>query len=210
EEQGNIRRTHGGAAAASSEDELPFMSKLTLNLAEKWAIGSKTAALIPEGSVIACTGGTTVLGVVKALKDKTATVITNAINIAMELAPSRSIEVIVTGGTLRPRSYELVGHIADGTLENFHFDIALIGVDGFSIEHGLSTYTLSEAHTAALYIAKAESVWVVADHDKIGKVMPALIAPIGKIHRLITDPGIGEADRMRIQSSGIDLVIAEL
>jgi len=210
EEQSLLKRTHGGAQAADSDDELPFHSKEAAYMREKRAIGLAAAALVPEGSVLGCTGGTTVMSVVKALRGKQLTVVTNAINVAMELAPSDTAQVIVTGGTLRARSYELVGHIADRTLGEFHLDLAILGVDGIDIERGVSTYTIAEAHAAALYISQAERVWVVADNSKAGKIAPALIAPLSKVHRLITDPGIDPGLRSRLEAAGLEVIIAEM
>jgi DeoR/GlpR family transcriptional regulator of sugar metabolism len=166
--------------------------------------------MIPEGSVIGCTGGTTVMSVVKYLIGKTVTVVTNAINVAMELAPSETVQVIVTGGTLRTRSYELIGHIADRTIDELYMDIALIGVDGLDLTRGISTYTMQEAHTASLYANHAERIWVVADHSKVGKIAPALIAPIKKVHRLFTDPGLNPEIRTELEAIGVEVIIAEL
>ncbi len=209
EERGFLTRTHGGAQATDPEDELPFHSKVSAYMREKRAIGLAVAALVPEGAVIGCTGGTTVMAAIKCLRGKSVTVVTNAINVAMELAPSEQAQVIVTGGSLRTRSYELVGHIADRTLGEFHLDLALIGVDGIDIERGISTYTIAEAHAAALYISQAERVWVVADHSKAGKVAPALIAPLAKVHRLVTDPGLDGGIRARLEAAGLEVVVAE-
>jgi DeoR/GlpR family transcriptional regulator of sugar metabolism len=210
EEQGHLKRTHGGAQMVDSEDELPFHSKLAAYMREKRAIGIAAASLVPEGAVIGCTGGTTVMAAIKCLKGRSITVVTNAINVAMELAPSEAAQVIVTGGTLRTRSYELVGHIADRTLGEFHLDIALLGVDGIDIERGISTYTVAEAHAAALYISQAERVWVVADNSKAGKIAPALIAPLSKVHCLVTDPGLDPALRSRLETAGVEVIIAEM
>jgi DeoR/GlpR family transcriptional regulator of sugar metabolism len=210
EEQGLLKSTHGGAQAADSEDELPFHLKVSANSREKRAIGMAAAARVPEGAVIGCTGGTTVMAAIKFLKGKAMTVVTNAINVAMELAPSEQAQVVVTGGTLRTRSYELVGHIADRTLGEFHLDIALLGVDGIDIEEGISTFTIAEAHAAALYVSHAERVWVVADASKVGKVAPALIAPLAKVDCLVTDPGLDPATRARLEAAGLEVVIAEM
>ncbi len=209
ESQGMLRRTHGGASIIEDENELPFYSKIKTFQAEKYHIGIAAAALVPQDAVIGCTGGTTVVSVMRALKGKRLTVITNAINVAMELAPFDSIEVLVTGGSLRPRSYELIGQVADRTVGEFHFSIALLGVDGISVEHGLSTYAIGEAHTAALYIKQADEVWVVADHNKIGKIAPALIAPISRVKRLITDEGIGAGEKRDIEAAGVEVVVAK-
>jgi DeoR/GlpR family transcriptional regulator of sugar metabolism len=210
QERGYLQRTHGGATVISDPDELPFQSKVSAYLAEKRAIGATTASLIADGRVIGCTGGTTVMQVVKALKGKRLTVVTNAVNIAMEMAPFESMEVIITGGTLRTRSYEMVGHIAERTIRSYHLDIALIGVDGLDLHHGLSTFTDAEAYAAALYIEHAREVWVVTDHSKIGKTAPALIAPLSRVTRLITDSNVTPQQAHAIRETGISLTLAEL
>ncbi|HTO20954.1 MAG TPA: DeoR/GlpR family DNA-binding transcription regulator [Spirochaetia bacterium] len=206
--RGMLRRTHGGAAMVEGRDELPFQSKLSVNLPEKRAIASAAVSLIDDGRVIGCTGGTTVTQVIKALKGRAVTVVTNAINLAMELAAYGSPEVIVTGGVLRARSYELVGHVAERTIQEFHLDIALIGVDGLDFEHGLSTFTLTEAHAAALYVEHSREVWVVADHSKVGSTAPAIIAPLSRVNRVITDSGIAPEYVERFERAGITVTIA--
>ena len=208
QKRGLLRRTHGGAANIETRDELPFQTKLSACLPEKRAIGVTAASLIEDGRVIGCTGGTTVTQVIKALKGRRMTVVTNAINLAMELAAAESLEVIVTGGTLRSRSYELVGHIAERTIQDFHLDIALIGVDGLDLEHGISTFTIAEAHAAALYMDHAREVWVVTDHSKIGKTAPALIAPLSRVSRVITDSKVPAEFVESFARAGIALTIA--
>ncbi|HUI72631.1 MAG TPA: DeoR/GlpR family DNA-binding transcription regulator [Spirochaetia bacterium] len=207
--RGLLRRTHGGAVHIESRDELPFQSKLSAFLPEKRAIGAAAAALIPDGAVIGCTGGTTVTHVIKALKGRRVTVVTNAINLAMELAASDATEVIVTGGTLRTRSYELVGHIAERTIQDFHLDVALIGVDGLDFDHGISTFTIAEAHAAALYIDHAREVWVVTDHSKIGRTAPAIISPLSRVTRVITDPGVSSDLMESFARARIGLTVAQ-
>ncbi len=207
---GRLRRIHGGATSVDSRDELPFQSKLAACLPEKRAIGYMTASLIRDGWVIGCTGGTTVTQVIRALREKRVTVVTNAINLAMDLAAADSLEVIVTGGVLRTRSYELVGHIADRTIRDFHLDVAVIGVDGLDFTNGLSTFTIAEAHAAALYIDHAREVWVVTDHTKIGRTAPALIAPLSRVNRVITDAGLPRELSESFAAAGITLTLAPL
>jgi len=209
EKLGILKRTHGGAQVVDSDEELPFHTKVMAYSQEKRAIGIKTASCIPEGSVIGCTGGTTVLTIVKHLKEKQITVVTNAINIAMELATSKTVEVIVSGGTLRSRTYEMVGHVADRTLSELNLDIALIGVDGIDIERGISTYTMQEAHAASMFINQAKYVWVVADHSKIGKIAPAVISPISKINKIFTDNGTSPSIKEKLEAAGIEVIISD-
>ncbi|HBZ35808.1 MAG TPA: DeoR/GlpR transcriptional regulator [Rikenellaceae bacterium] len=209
EKLGILKRTHGGAQVVDSDEELPFHTKMMAHSQEKRAIGIKTASCIPDGSIIGCTGGTTVLSIVKHLKEKQITVVTNAINIAMELATSKMVEVIVSGGTLRSRTYEMVGHVADRTLSELNLDFALIGVDGIDILRGISTYTMQEAHAASVFINQAKYVWVVADYSKIGKIAPAIIAPISKVNRIFTDKGIPSPMKKQLEAAGIEVIISD-
>src|SRR5262245_31645276 len=108
-QMGELTRTHGGATRRAGENELPFHSKLVTQLEQDRPIAGLASRLSGDVAVISCTGGTTVFHLMKALKGKSVTIVTNAVNIAMELAAVDSMEVVVTGGTLRPLSYELVG-----------------------------------------------------------------------------------------------------
>jgi len=209
ERRGWLRRTHGGAVSTDPSFESTYSDKLMDSIMEKRQIGAAAAALIPDGSVIGCTGGTTVMHVIQALRGRSMTIVTNAINIAMEMAKDETAQVVVAGGTLRPKSYELVGHFAEQLISSFHLDIALVGVDGISMERGISTHTIAEAHTAALYIAQADSVWVVADHTKAGKNAPAIIAPLGSIKHLVTDWQFPKDLLDAFTAAGLKVTIAE-
>ena len=146
--------------------------------------------------------------VIKALKGRRVTLVTNAVNLAMELAASESTEVVITGGVLRTRSYELVGHMAERAIQDFNLDIALIGVDGLDFDNGISTFTIAEAHAAALYVERSREVWVVADHSKIGRIAPAIIAPLSKVSRVITDSGVSPDYVERFAQAGVATTIA--
>ena len=207
DERSLVQRTHGGAALLEG-DELPFSSKITAHLAEKRRIGAVAASLILPGSVIGCSGGTTVIQVMKALKGKAVRVITNAVNVAMEFAHSPETEVLVTGGFFRGRTYELVGRVAERTLNEVNLDIALVGIDGLSIERGLTTYNQAEAYVSHELVARAREVWAVADYSKLGLVKPAVMAPLEKLTRLVTDASAPSDFVARLRDAGVDVVLA--
>lgn len=207
-EAGLLRRTYGGAALADQGDELPYQYKVTAFLPEKRRIGAAAAAMIQRGQVVGCTGGTTVTQVIRALKGKAVTIVTNAVNVAAELASAPEAEVVVTGGALRSRSYELVGPIAQRTIQDFYLDVALIGVDGLSLEHGLTTYSHAEAYVNRSFIERARETWVVADHSKLGKVTPAVIASIERMHCLITDADAPAEVVAELKARGKRVVLA--
>ncbi|HEY8497529.1 MAG TPA: DeoR/GlpR family DNA-binding transcription regulator [Limnochordales bacterium] len=203
---GKLHRTHGGAIAIDQREELPIDLKVTSYAAEKRRIGAATAALIQPGQVVGCSGGTTVAHVARALRGKRILVVTNAINIALELATSEETEVIVSGGSLRGKSLELVGPVAERTFRDLYVDVAIMGVDGISLEHGLTTYHISEAHANRVLMDQAREVWVVADHSKVDKVTPAFIGPLSRIRRFITDTEAPAPFLEELRRRGIDVI----
>ncbi len=97
---------------------------------------SPTAAaeLVAPGAVIGLNGGTTTSELARALAtratlDSGFTIVTNALNIAAELTVRRHVKIVVTGGVARQQSYELIGPLASGVLEQVTLDVAFLGVD---------------------------------------------------------------------------------
>jgi DeoR family transcriptional regulator of aga operon len=188
EDQRMLTRTHGGAVVRDLSYELPLRYKEARHQSEKKRIAAEAAGLVSDGAVIGLTGGTTTTEVARALADRRGiTVVTNALNIAGELAIRSDLRLMVTGGTARSESYELVGPVADRTLGNVNLDVAFVGVDGIATAAGLTTHHEIEAHTNRTMIERARRVVVVADGSKLGRVAFAVICPLGMVDELITD-----------------------
>jgi DeoR/GlpR family transcriptional regulator of sugar metabolism len=182
-----VRRTHGGARLPDLDDELTYAAKITSLLAEKRRIGAAAAAQVAEGQMLGCGGGTTMMQMIRAVKHKRLSVVTTAVNIAVELSTAEQIDVLVAGGQLRGRSCETVGHVAERTLRDVNVDLAIIGVDGLCPTRGLTTFNQAEAYVNRIMIERARETWILADHSKFGVVRPAIIAPISAVHRVFTD-----------------------
>ena len=206
EDKGLARRTHGGGALRSGNDELPYPYKATAYLAEKRRIAAKVASLILPHQVVGCSGGTTLTQVIRALRGKPIRLVTNAVNLALELADAPETEVLVTGGIFRGRSYELSGHVAERTLQDVHLDVAILGVDGLSPYSGLSTFNHAEAQVCRALIERAGEVWAVADHGKLGQVRPAIIAPLNCVQKLITDTGAKAELVAQLSATGLEVI----
>lgn len=191
DEQGALVRSHGGAVKRLNPlRDYPLKVKETLHHAEKVRIASAAARLIQPGQKIILDSGTTTVEIarqVKTSKIKSLTVITNALNIAMELANLPNISVIMLGGMLRQMSYSLVGPHAEQILSDLNADHVFLGVDGLDPEIGLSTPDVLEAKLNALMIRVSRQVTVVADSSKFGQRSLSVIAKLDNIHRVITD-----------------------
>lgn len=198
-------RTHGGATANASGDEVPTRVKAALHQREKRTIGRAAAALIEDGAVVGMTGGTTVLELARALSERRGiTVVTNAINIAAELTGHAGIRLVVVGGIARP-SYELVGPAAEAMLSNYHLDVAFIGVDGLTPEEGCTTYDEMEAQTDLAFLSRARRSVVVADSTKLGRVTFARISLLSGVTDIVTDRGALPEQLAALRQAGVQV-----
>lgn len=204
ESQALIRRSHGGASQNLAY-ELPVRFRDGHQRQSKRRIALACAAAIPRTpQAIALGGGTTTTEVARLLAErKDLTIITNAINIAMELVMRPRLRVIVTGGVMRPASYELVGAWTDHFIASTPISMAVMGVDGISMEGGLTTHDAVEAQTNQRMIEKAERVVVVADRTKVGAVTLAKLADISAVDLLITEAAAPEDEVARLRAAGL-------
>jgi DeoR family transcriptional regulator of aga operon len=188
QEQRLLSRTHGGAVAQGVLYELPLRYKGATHHAEKRRIAAAAAARVTDGMSVGLTGGTTCTEVARELVERQRlTVVTNALNIASEVAVRPNLKLVVTGGTARPESYELVGPMAERSLEDLHLDLVVFGVDGIDADAGCTTHHEVEAHTDLALIRRAATVIVVADGSKVGRAAFAKICGLGEVDQLITD-----------------------
>ena len=195
-----LTRTHGGAVGQGVVYELPLRYKGARHRDEKRRIAAAAAERIADGMAIGLTGGTTCTEVARAIVDRERlTVVTNALNIASELAVRPNLKLVVTGGVARPESYELVGPMAEQALAGLNLDVVCLGVDGIDAEVGCTTHHEVEAHTDLALIRRARHTIVVADGSKIGTVAFARICSVDAVDELVTDK---TADRRALGAIG--------
>jgi DeoR family transcriptional regulator, aga operon transcriptional repressor len=186
-------RTHGGA--------------LPLHQEEKSRIAKAAAAMVSEGQCIILDSGTTTTGIARELASfQHLTIITNALNIATDLAQSNS-EIIQIGGTLRKNSLSAVGPLAEDLLKEMHADIVFLGVDGFDIQIGLTTPNVLEARVNRAMVKAAEKVVAVCDSSKFNRRSLALIVPTSAIDHLITDRNLPPEELRAIREAGIEVTV---
>jgi DeoR family transcriptional regulator of aga operon len=213
-------RTRGGAVPHSVSYDLPLRYKMSRHADEKHLIGLAAAELVPPGSVVGLNGGTTTTEVARALvlrtdlgdsaSDSTTqiTVVTNALNIAHELAVRPHVKLVVTGGVVRSQSYELVGPLAMPTLDRLLLDVAFLGVDGISVAGGACTNNESEAAVNELMAQHANTVVVVADASKLGRQAFARICEIDQVDIVVTGGDADPAIVADLRSAGVDVQLA--
>ncbi|UQX90273.1 DeoR/GlpR family DNA-binding transcription regulator [Jatrophihabitans telluris] len=207
QEQQLLTRTHGGAVASGVLYELPMRYRGGRHQQAKRAIAKVAVERLGSdvGSV-GLNGGSTTTEVARALVNRSSLrVVTNALNIASDLAVRSNIDLVVCGGSARAESYELVGPLAELTLANINIDVAIIGVDGVSVTAGLTTHHEVEAQTNRALLKSAERVIVVADSSKLGRRGFARISDLSAVTELITDDGADPADIEALRRSGLQV-----
>jgi DeoR family transcriptional regulator of aga operon len=204
DDQRLLTRTHGGAVGQGVLYELPLRYKTGRHQQEKRRIAAEAATRVADGEAVGLTGGTTTTEVARVLVERQRlTVVTNALNIASELAIRPNLKLVVTGGWARSESYELVGPLAEQSLAGLNLDTVFMGVDGISFEAGLMTHHEVEAHTNTALMERARRVIVVADSSKIGRTAFARICAIERVHELITDGAADDAAIVAIREAGV-------
>lgn len=191
---GLLRRIHGGAIQVEPMLYEPFRrlssfaAQGQMRLTEKRRIGLAAAEMIKDGEVVALSAGTTTTQVGRSIHDrKGVTLVTNAINIAMELSHRVDLKIIMTGGCLNKNWFALTGPAGVASVNESFYDRAFISVDGIHPEHGLTAESAELAAVNRAIIQQSRTTVVVADHSKFGKVCKTLIAPVEKVDLIITD-----------------------
>ena len=219
-EQRLVVRTHGGASAlVGGGPERPLVEKAGLHPEAKAAVGRAAAALVALGDVVGLNGGTTTSEVARALaradhlvpadgRRRGFTLVTNALDVAYELAVRPHVRVELSGGTVRPRSFELSGPAARASLAEVVLDVAVLGVDGVDARFGCTTADAGEAEVGRALADAARRVVVVADASKHGGAGPQRLLRLEQVDVLVTDAApTGELGRA-LADAGVEVVVA--
>ncbi|HZR51416.1 MAG TPA: DeoR/GlpR family DNA-binding transcription regulator [Streptosporangiaceae bacterium] len=209
-----VTRTRGGAIAGNVSYDLPLRYKTARHAAEKQRIGRAAAELIPPGSTVALNGGTTTSEVARALAtrpdlqegDPAITVVTNALNIANELAVRQQVKIVLTGGVARGQSYELIGPLATLVLAELTIDWAILGVDALDTRNGATAHHEGEASINRLMATRAERVMIVADSSKLGKRAFARVCAADEIDTVVTDREAADGSLSGFTERGISVI----
>jgi DeoR family transcriptional regulator of aga operon len=217
EERGLVHRTLGGAMLAGNDGAVyePFRFDASFQVREdrfpleKQRIARAAAALVQENETVGFTAGTTTTLVARQLLHrKNLHILTNAVNIAMELSGNAALQTTLTGGSLRwANAFSLVGPGAIEALGVVVMDRLFLGATGVSAERGATVIQPDEAAVFRTMVRQARQVVIVADSSKMGLVSPAVVCTPNKIDLLITDNGISEEAKSAFAATGLKVLV---
>jgi DeoR family transcriptional regulator of aga operon len=202
------QRTRGGALAgpASGLADIPYAVKRIEHTPEKQAIGRAAAELVQDNEAIILDSGSTTYQIARALqRRRNLSVVTNDLNVAMCLAESPGIQLILTGGILLESVYTLVGPRTVEELRGVHVDKVFLGADAIHHETGITNVTLVEVEVKRAMLAAARQKIVVADSSKFEHRALAPICGLDKIDLVFTDDGL-EPDIRRLYDERLTCV----
>lgn len=224
--RGIIVRVHGGAKMAlsqqtTSEPDYHFTSHVFVS--EKEAIGRTAAGLLKSGQSVLFDSSSTVFQAARAVIQKRLQILalTNDLNIAKTMADSPQIQLKVTGGSLRPGSYTLIGDPGQSFLESLHVDVCFLGVHAITPSRQTTGQsgrnacpTLSDTSLEIVAMKRrmaqaARKTVVLADSSKFGLSAFSDVCPLTDINIIITDRNIKPDYQTSLEQNGVQVIIAD-
>lgn len=212
EARGLLQRTHGGARLSEPlmyepfRHDSSFREQIAHRAPEKRRIAQAAAELIAEGDTICLTPGTTTTEIARAIRHrKGILVITNTVNVAMELSQQRNLTVFVTGGYLRGDWFSLTGAPAASNARQFCPDKLFMGANAIHPEQGLTCINPEEAATNKVMVRQSRYHVAVVDSTKLGKIAPHRFCATRRIDLLITDSDAGDDVIAPFLAKGIEV-----
>lgn len=184
---GLIFRTHGGAMKLSLVNiPVSFEQKIATNIEQKDYIARLAAQEIQDGDIIFMDCGSTVFRLCQFIRNKRIKIITNSLPIVYELSNTK-ISINLIGGELDNKRQAIHGKIATEHIRQYQADKAFLGVDGISIENGLSAASENEAEITTAMSGNARQTYLLCDSSKLGKDKYLKFAPLNIIQVLVTN-----------------------
>jgi DeoR family fructose operon transcriptional repressor len=205
ERQGLLRRVHGGAVPVDRISFEPEVSARVEYADDKERIAKAALNHVPaQGAVLLDAGSTTARLAGMFPADRPLTVFTNTLPIAVSLVTRPNLTVFTLGGRVRGRTLAEVDSWAARTLTEIHVDVAFLGTNGISIDHGLTTPDPAEAAIKRLMLSAARRRILLADHRKVGLVSLCKYGDLTQVDLLITDAGLPDDQLAALRAAGLD------
>lgn len=210
EKRGALRRVHGGAIPVERLGDEPALATRSTRLAaEKKRIAARALDEIEDGATILLDSGSTTEAIAELLpSDRELTVVTNSVQTAALLAAHDRLTLFVVGGRVRNLTGGMVGEWAGRALRGITVDVAFIGTNGVSPEHGLTTPDQAEGTVKRAMVDCARRVVVVADASKFAADHFHTFADLSQLDRIITDNSLDRAVAAAVEALGPEVTRA--
>ena len=209
EGEGLAKKTYGGAVLNQNQNnvDLPFMVRKETNVCEKKLVAEKTAELIHDGDYIMLDASSTAIYVAKEIKNrKNITLVTNSVEILLEMADKEDWRVLSTGGSLKKGSLSLVGTSAEKMIRGFHVDLAVCSCKGLDLGLGITDSNEKDSEIKQAIFAAADKKVLAIDSTKFDKRSFVRVCDIDNIDVIVTESQPSERWIEKLREKNIELV----
>ena len=213
ESEGKLERTHGGAVLryfSTIDHEESFNQKESMLAIQKQRIAQKAFELLKENETIIIDAGTTALELANLIGKSRLKihVITNSTTISKSISENTNAELFIVGGKVRLNTLATVGSLAIDTIKKFNVSKTFIGVNGITLDSGLTTPDFEESQIKKAMLSVGRERIVLTDHTKFDKVAVCSIAPISMIDCIITDKDIDPKYAEEFEANDCKIILA--
>lgn len=208
ENEGRLVRDRGGAIASQGKiTSLPAVeARARVRIEEKRRLARAAAEMVVSGDTIIMDAGTTVvemashLGAIDGLS-----VVTNALNVALEMGAKTEAQIYLLGGTLNRDASSTLGPVTEQQLADLKVQKLFLGTQALDLEAGLTDTTVEIAQVKRQMIRAAREVILLSDSAKWGKTGFIRVAPLNAVGTIITDSGLPDSAKTAIERLGVKL-----
>ena len=207
DKEGIATKSYGGAVFNESAGiDLPFNVRQKHNVAGKQRIAAQATELISDGDHLFLDASSTAVYIAKAIKEKkNLTVITNSIEILIELSDVSDWNIISSGGQLREGYLALMGAGAISRLSDFQVEKAFVSYKALSLENGIMEGNEEIALTKQVMMDHAVKTYLTADSSKFGKYALSRVCALNRVSGIITDERPSDAWTDYFERNGMEL-----
>ncbi len=208
EKEGFAKKTYGGAVKIENfNTDLPFHVRKQTNVESKQYIASVIGSMISDGDYIMLDSSTTALNIIKSIMHKKKiTLITNSIEILLELSNKSGWTVISTGGMLKEGSLSLVGYQAERMVSSFHVDMAICSSKGLDSEMGVTDSNERDAEIKKAFFKSAKKRILALDSSKFDKTSFVKVCDISDINMIVTEKKPSDFWTEQLRQTGVEVV----
>lgn len=206
--EGIATKTYGGAVANKNLNvDLPSSVRKRTNVELKKSIAEKVQALVNDGDYIMTDSSSTAIFSVKCLKSKTRiTLITNSVEILLDLTDKDDWNVFSTGGALKNGALSLMGSTAEKMVSGFHVDIAICSAKGIDMNMGITDSNEKEAQIKKAMFSAAQKRILAIDSTKFDRIAFIKVCDIEDIDVVVTDSKPEDKWIKFFEDKGIELI----
>ncbi len=211
EAEGLVIKSYGGAVLNENSNlDLPFNVRKNRNVLGKQKIAELVGNIVRDGDNIFLDSSSTAVAIAKVIKQKTdITIITNSLEIAIELWETPGCRVISTGGLLVGNAFGFVGNMTDRAIKSYYVDKAIISSKGFDLNAGFTDSDERHANNKKSMLDSAKEKILAVDSSKFGEISFAKIGDLHNITAIVTDKEPEKEWLLKFEEYGVQCIYPE-